>query len=493
MTSVGFSSGAHDCAYSIFNNGYPVGLWELERFNRKKECSGQEYDIIDFFLSHRKSEYFDRFISFEMKWNGGIQGMWPDSFSKLGGNMTYIPHHTAHAASAFYASNFNNALIFSIDGGGDENGTESAFSIFLGRDNKLETLEVIPMSILNIGEIWSKLAKQLSPNGVGNQSGTVMAMAAFAEPKKNLVDHFMSLFYRKDYGLPVGDAFELAASIQEATEIVVADIVNKYLFRYPDINNVCFVGGVALNSSMLGKFLYLSYLYRNINIYVPPVPYDSGLALGVCQYYWHHILDNPKINFESFTPYLGQSYEPRVDGEKSSIEKVVDLLYQDKIVAIYGGPSECGRRALGNRSILASPLNPKMKDMINEKVKHRQSFRPFAPAILEEYVSDYFGINAKSPYMSLCLPFKSSKIDEVPAVVHKDGTGRLQTVNVNSNYSFYNLLKLWKEKSGCPILLNTSFNDREPIVETPKDALRCFKNTDIDYLYFKDTEQLIKK
>ena len=164
-----------------------------------------------------------------------------------------------------------------------------------------------------------------------------------------------------------------------------------------------------------------------------------------------------------------------------------------KIVSIFSGKSESGRRALGNRSILADPRNPNMKEIINEKVKHRQWYRPFAPSILREAVPEYFVKDVESPYMSAVVKFKPDMGEKVPAVNHYDGSARLQTVNKEDNEAYYSLIKTWQEISGVPIILNTSFNDREPIVETPLDAIKCFYGTNRDYLYFADEQILVEK
>lgn len=163
---------------------------------------------------------------------------------------------------------------------------------------------------------------------------------------------------------------------------------------------------------------------------------------------------------------------------------VIQLLLDQKIVSVYGGKAEAGRRALGNRSILADPRSGTMKDTINLKIKHREHFRPFAPSILRECVPEWFEHDVESPYMSFAIKIREEKRALVPAVVHEDGTARLQTVTLRGNPWYYKFLKLWQEASGVPILLNTSFNDREPIVETPDHAVACFLKTDIDYLYF---------
>jgi len=160
---------------------------------------------------------------------------------------------------------------------------------------------------------------------------------------------------------------------------------------------------------------------------------------------------------------------------------------------VFGGGSESGRRALGNRSILADPRHSNIKDKINTKVKHREWFRPFAPSILREEMKNWFKKDTNSPYMSFAIAIKENKTELIPAVAHFDGTARVQTVKEEDNKWYYNFIKKWNTKTGVPILLNTSFNDREPIVETPEHAVNCFMGTDIDYLYFRDYNILINK
>jgi carbamoyltransferase len=256
--------------------------------------------------------------------------------------------------------------------------------------------------------------------------------------------------------------------------------------------------------------------YPNVeNIYVCPVPYDSGLAIGSAQYVYHQVFDKPRINWkDNASPYLGRTYDEEriysdlnnnkydnIDkvGRKISFEIVDDdyvvdlLLKDDNVISVFGGGSESGRRALGNRSILADPRSNDMKDIINEKVKHRQWFRPFAPSITREDVKDWFEKDIDSPYMTAVIKFKEEMRDKVPAVVHTDGTARLQTVTKNDNEWYYNFIKKFQKKTGVPILLNTSFNDREPIVETPDHAINCFLRTNIDYLYFREYGILVSK
>ena len=256
---------------------------------------------------------------------------------------------------------------------------------------------------------------------------------------------------------------------------------------------------------MTGKMLDW---YPGVNIFCDPIPHDAGLALGSCRYVWHQILNNPRIynNPQNGSPYLGKIYtkndilnsihkiEDKVTYKEVIDEDVIDLLLKDNnVISLFGGGSESGRRALGNRSIIADPRNPNMKDIINKKVKHRQWFRPFAPSILEEETKNWFIHDVKSPYMSFAIPFKQEKITQVPAVVHNNDTARLQTVSKKDNEWYHSFIKKFQDRTQVPILLNTSFNDREPIVETPKNALDCFLRTDIDYLYFRDCGILLNK
>jgi carbamoyltransferase len=217
-------------------------------------------------------------------------------------------------------------------------------------------------------------------------------------------------------------------------------------------------------------------------------------------------LGNKRIKWkDNFTPYLGRKYNQNdikkslskfkdfITFNENDDEKVLKYLDEQKIVSVFGGGSESGRRALGNRSIIADPRNEKMKEIINEKVKHRQWFRPFAPSILKERVTDWFEKDISSPYMTHVIKWKKNKRRLVPAVVHFDGSARLQTVTENDNFWYYNFIKKWEKKTGVPIMLNTSFNDSEPIVESPDDAIRCFLKTNIDHLYFFDYKILVSK
>ena len=242
------------------------------------------------------------------------------------------------------------------------------------------------------------------------------------------------------------------------------------------------------------------------NVYIPPVPYDGGLAIGAAQILWHEVLGNPRVEWnKNFTPYLGETwdrehidevleeYKDQVEVSEASVDDLIEMLADGKIVSVFNEGSESGRRALGNRSILVDPRSTTMKDTINEKVKHRAWFRPFAPSILFDHVDEWFERNQESPYMQFVLKFKEEKRDLVPAVVHEDGTARLQTVRKEDNEWYYNFLTKWNEKTGVPIILNTSFNDREPICENAKHAVNCFLGTQIDNLFFPEHGILVSR
>ena len=568
MKVCGFHSW-HDCAYCVLDNGRPVIHAELERYTREKEPPGDGLDL--FYQKYDSSQEVQHFAHVIHILGGGVKTRYPESFSKMenqiqenGGTFSVVGHHLAHAANAFYSSNFDDALILTIDGGGDEldpNGDAYTATIawFEGNGKKCEMIGSAPHGAIDVGGFWTECTKEIfglsGGYPKGHQAGTVMAMACMGDHKK-WGEYFLSTGLRPDtfvhksqmkfydavwsfkdsgkkswYGtVPPNtiqeyaphinsyidfpalrklaesnekERFDIAAGIQWATEQMLFQAIDE-ISKLCSSKNLCLSGGVALNSVFVGKIKEV-FGDRFENIYIPPVPYDAGLAIGAAQYVWHSVLDNERINWEdSFTPYLGETYS--LDSVKEALEKnknieyedclddkVINLLAEEKIISVFGGGSESGRRALGNRSILADPRSPSMKDMINEKVKHRQWFRPFAPSILREEVSNWFEQDIDSPYMSFVIKFKEEQAEKVPAVVHFDRSARLQTVTKNDNEWYYNFLKKWESVSGVPILLNTSFNDREPIVETPEDAISCFLRTEIDYLYFFEYNLLCKK
>tara|TARA_R110000851_G_scaffold212170_8_gene364855 strand:- start:593 stop:2203 length:1611 start_codon:yes stop_codon:yes gene_type:complete len=535
MKIVGVCSG-HDVAYGVLKDGVPLVHNELERFSRVKEEIGDGFKFL--FDTYEDVDDIKHASYCVNTWRGGIKKRYPESFEKIntivkknGGkywpNEENVPgHHQCHAANAFFSSNYEEALVLTMDGGGEDyksNGEyiSTTFSAWKGIDNKIYEIEITDINEINIGVMWDRFTTNvfgLSGGGppYGCQAGTVMAMSSMGDSKK--YKHLFDKIVPHEPYVSNGDwselqnlvlneeqsKFDIAASLQEYTNTVIRELIGKYLEKYPS-KNLCLSGGVALNSVMTGK---IRHWYPQVeNIYIDPVPYDAGLALGGPRYIWHHILDNPRIKWEdNATSYLGYEYhedsiQEELDKNKDRVshkvvtdDDVVGLLMKDNnVISVYGGPSESGRRALGNRSILADPRSPDMKDTINEKVKHRQWFRPFAPSIIREEVKNWFEEDIDSPYMSFVIQFKEEVRDKVPAVVHTDGSARLQTVTENDNKWYYNFIKKFGEKTGVPIVLNTSFNDTEPIVETPEHAINCFLKTNIDYLYFYEYNILVSK
>lgn len=514
---VGFQSG-HDVAYCVLENGIPILCEELERVTRKKMELG---DGLKFFFSRYENPKDIDCFTFG-NWGGRVEKRHRITGDKKSeermfkilapyvGQFYEFGHHLSHAANAFYTSNFDKALIITMDGGGREDDkTTTGFTISQGVKNKIKRLKIFHGPEANLGWVWHDMTKYVFGLSVGyptgDQAGTVMAMATLGKPKytklmPNFRENLKELITLANKSEQ--EKFNVAASLQKYTETTFRRAVTPYIKGH---KNLCVSGGVSLNCVLLGKIR--TWFPEIKNIFADPVPYDAGAALGSARYLWHHILGNKRIKnqIQNMSPYLGKSYSQKdienacsllsnkIKVLKATDEEVLRKINDQKIVAVYGGRSETGRRALGNRSILADPRSPDMKVKINEKVKHRQWFRPVAPSILEEKVGYWFEEKVSSPYMSFAIKIKKNKRDKVPAVVHYDGTGRLQTVNKELNPWYYHFIKKWEKLTGIPILVNTSFNDTEPIVETPEDGLKCFLGTNIDYLYFFDYGILVSK
>jgi len=270
MKLVGLSTGAHDVGYAILENGIPILHYELERYNRQKECFG---DALGCYLQNPVDA--DEILAMFMQWQGGIKTLYPDSWNKAKDKyeIKFINHHLAHAANAYYSSNFNDSVIITLDGGGEELGHNTAFCVFYAKENKIGYIYRTKLEDINIGGIWDKVASKLLPKGVGNQSGTLMAMAAYGEPKYDVFGGYLE-----------GNKFDICASLQEQTYKFIEDVFNKYKHLS---NNFCFAGGCALNSAALGKLVFNNQGY---NFFVPYAPYDAGLV----QQNLKHILQQNK-------------------------------------------------------------------------------------------------------------------------------------------------------------------------------------------------------
>jgi carbamoyltransferase len=291
--------------------------------------------------------------------------------------------------------------------------------------------------------------------------------------------------------------FDIGASAQLVLEEILLKMVN-HVYKETKLDNLCLCGGVALNGVANGKILKEGPFKK---IHIPPSPGDAGSAIGCAMYAYYSIFQKernisldkdsmirnnvyigPEYNNEKIEEFLKLHNIPYEKLEHDHLlKKTVELISKQKVVGWYQGRMEWGPRALGNRSILGDPRSEKMKDILNEKIKHREKFRPFAPSILEEYTSEYFDIDISSPYMLLVAKVKKPEI--IPAITHIDGTGRLQTVSKKSNPLYYDLINEFFNQTGVPVLINTSMNVRgEPIVNTPEHAFSMLLKTDMDAL-----------
>ncbi len=460
--------------------------------------------------------------------------------------ISFCEHHISHAASAFYPSPFKEAAILTLDGVGEWATTTLGY----GNNNDIKIFEELKFPH-SLGLLYSAFTNFLGFK-VNSGEYKVMGLAPYGDAKykdiilNNLIDvkdDGSFCLNMKYFDYPVGfkminknfeDLFknksriaekenitqfhmDIAASIQEVTEDILIKIVN-YLIKKTGLKKLCLAGGVALNCVANGKLLKKKIID---DIWIQPAAGDAGGSLG-CALYEHFKINNNKrdlnINHNFMKgAYLGPSYsddyvekklkEFGADFKKLSyveiISETVDNLIKKKAIGWFQGRMEFGPRALGNRSIIADPRDENMQKKLNMKVKFRESFRPFAPAILKDKVDNYFNMSKESPYMLLVSELREQlkkpmndkeknffgidklnvKRSEIPSVTHVDYTSRIQTVDEKSNKKFYDLIHQFYKKTNCPLIINTSFNIRsEPIVNNPDDAFRCFMGTNLDVL-----------
>ena len=443
--------------------------------------------------------------------------------------LNFIDHHISHISSAFYPSEFQNSLAISIDGFGDF--SSLVIAECLDQKIKIKKKMLFPNSL---GVFYESMTQLAGFKNYGEEY-KLMGLSAFGNPKyydvlkKNCFvnDDFYKLnldlfeFHKKNFsynfeGQPnqkfllnkkIYEIFndninystndkDFAKDIASSTQKIFEEALFKIISSYKNKNeNLVLSGGCALNSLANGK-LAESKIFKNI--YVPFCPGDNGGSIGAALYLHKNKYTEIKTtNLQN--PYLGkkynneeilntlEKYKNKIDykilnNDNDLNDLVCKKLLNENIIGWFQGRMEFGPRALGNRSIISSPIGPNIKNLINSKIKLRESFRPFAPSILEEKVLDWFDNKINSNYMSFVSKIRDDKKSLIPAVTHIDGTGRLQTVNPNQNKKFYNLIKKFYEISDVPILLNTSFNENEPIVMSPENALECFLRTEMDYL-----------
>lgn len=388
-------------------------------------------------------------------------------------NTYYIDHHQSHAAYAFFTSGFPFSDILAIDGRGWK------FScIFVNKEGIITDLS----NKIPIGGLWNRLAQDIGFRYL--DAGKVMGLAGYGKYSYQVHALLEVYLHNPNHRLP-----EFAPQVLEnvakedvayTLQYVTIELIKKYVYPLKTCDNICVAGGVAYNGYMNEE---LTKHYKNVH--VPPAVGDEGQSIGT------YIHANYFYNDEIHVPTVFSGKEHKVDSnlftglnfEHWPLEKLYVEIAKEistgKIVGWYQGKSESGNRALGNRSILADPRNPKIKDIINSKVKLREDFRPFAPSVLIEHYEKYFDTNQPSPYMSRIMPVKGNV---VPGITHVDGTARIQTVSRDFNERYYDLIEAFFKETGVPMLLNTSFNCQEPIVETPEDALTTFKKCGLDIL-----------
>ncbi len=538
--NMGISSngmGANDGGCALIDNGFPIIAIAEERITRKKYDGGF---VNSFKYCLKNAHCLAKDIDYFVFSNCCDEPLNIDFVKDiLQKNNLSIPekkiiinksHHLAHAAGVFYPSQFDKALILVVDNEGNilqktsdnywENSLERT-SMYIGEGTNIELLERYndTPGDLGIGGAYNFFTHWLGFNSY-KDAGKTMGLASYGE------DFFQGLklfsggkcclentnkdklgsvrrFFSEKAGVDIGERGkstknpdkiqkDVAFFIQKETERILIEIVKKAVKKYK-IKNLCISGGVALNCVANYKIFEKTGIEK---IFIQPASGDDGQCLGNA--YLGHFSKNKlgkRKSVGSF--YLGKkyskgdikravnSYSDKIEyiESKNLYKTVAKLIASDKIIGWFQGGSEFGPRALGNRSIFANPRNPRTKSYINGKVKFRESFRPYAPVVLEEYISQYFELNFPSPFMLLAPRVYSNKASLIPAVTHVDGSARVQTVNKMQNPRLYSLISEFEKITGIPIILNTSFNvNGEPIVESPEDAIKCFMGTNIDVL-----------
>lgn len=451
--------------------------------------------------------------------------------------LKFVEHHSSHLASAFFASPFEKSALLSIDAFGDFSSTVIAF----GEGNKIKRLAEVNFPH-SVGQFYTAFTQYLGFHHYGDEY-KVMGLAPYGAPiymKEmeeilKLSDHELGLFklnldyfihhtngvqtkivesndptpsitfsnnFEKLFGPRRNPGeeltqkhFDIASSVQKHCENAILHILN-ILHPICQTDNLCIAGGVAQNSVANGK---ITRYTKFKNVYIPPAGHDAGTSIGSALYFYNHVLSEERCE-PMYNPYLGtstsnESIKQLLDDrdikfeyldDKELCKRVAKLLFDGNVVGWFQGKAEFGPRALGGRSIIVDPRRQDAKDLLNVKIKRRESFRPFAPSILKEFVNEYFEVNDSVPFMEKVFPIRMEKQSIIPAVTHIDGTGRLQTVDRNYSPKYYQLIEEFYKLSNVPILLNTSFNENEPIVNIPEHALDCYLRTSMDVLVLEN-------
>jgi len=460
--------------------------------------------------------------------------------SEIKAEIIHVEHHRAHMGSSFFVSPFDEAACVTIDGFGDFVSTMRG----IGKDNHIKIFDWVEFPH-SLGDFYTAMTQFLGFWNYGDEY-KVMGLSAYGKPvyldemrkiirfKLNGLFEFDTSYFLHDKGgvemfwengQPVfGKTFSdklvkrfgkprekneeitehyqnIAASVQAIYEEAFFYVLND-TYKKTKLENLALAGGCIQNSLVNGKIKKQTPFK---NIYIPSASHDAGTAIGAAMVVWHTKCNQPRA-FVMEHAYLGPQFTKKeIEGEilKNTLkekgylielindesllcQKAAKCIEEGKIIGWFQGRTEFGPRALGNRSILVDPRRKEMKDILNERIKRREWFRPFAPSILEEKVSEWFEQSSPVPFMEKVYKIRDNKRQLIPAVCHVDGTGRLQTVSSSTNSRYHNLIKQFEVITEVPIILNTSFNDNEPIVNTPKDAIECFLSTKMDVLVLRD-------
>jgi len=434
------------------------------------------------------------------------------------GEVLMVEHHMSHAASAFLVSPFDEAAIITVDGVGEWATSTTGH----GRGSEIELLKEIKFPH-SLGLLYSAYTYYLGFK-VNSAEYKVMGLAPYGEPRYvDLVRETIRYeddgsfkmnmkYFAYDYGLRMTnkhfeklfgqprrmsesslDQFhmDVAASVQKVTEEIVLGMA-RHAHELTGSRNLCMAGGVALNCVANGRVLRETPFDE---VFIQPAAGDAGGAVGVATYLYHTVLENkrswtwehaylgPEYSSEEIRNYLDTHDIKYVELEEDElVERTVQAIEDQKVIGWFQGRMEFGPRALGSRTIIADARNPENKDVVNMKIKFRESFRPFAPSVLEEKVSEWFELDKPSPYMLLVAQVREDR-RTIPSVTHVDGSARIQTVDSYTNPLYHRLIKRFEERTGCAVIINTSFNVRgEPIVCTPHDGYMCFMRTNMDVL-----------
>ena len=532
MVILGIGGSIHDFSYCLLKDGIIIGAIEEERVSREKHSKGARSQALKGMkyllkLHGLSNEDVDIFISNSL-WHGR-----PDY--PFASNIVRINHHLAHACSSYYNSGFDESALLVIDGRGDQyfGGKWSTISLGYALGKKPNIFEsvsgilqrvsgdgVVPFAPVtnSLGELYSTITFCCGFGGLNE--GKTMGLAPYGSDKYvKEMDQFVKISLDQNGKLNVNvnidelsiwaneivqkdDTFENKADLAYAGQAILEKSVfhiMNVLYDKTKCKNLSYAGGTALNSVLNGK------IKKNTpfeNVYIFPAAGDAGTSFGAAQYA-HYILYNKPFRAKKMnTCFFGRKYndldiETVLKKYKNRIEveyinntndmakKAAELLNDEKIIGWFQGESEIGPRALGNRSILADPRKPYMKEIINSKVKFRESFRPFAPVVLKEQVNDFFTTDFDdNPFMLYVAEVIDDKKVMLGAVTHVDGSARLQTVTMEQNPLFYKVIDEFYKITSVPVLLNTSFNIKgEPIVEKPEEAIRCLLESELDSIF----------